>query len=177
MPKSAGLIKEIIASWHYQYPMDYRALIKTDHASASASLSYKGTPEAGMLAWLDSNELKQWWKADTAIIEPFEGGMFYITWHENSGRGQHALYGIMDKVDTQNNNIAVAKIMYISPTVKIGHIHLHLHFEAVGEETRMDMTSTHNISGQLLHLYQSSILDSWPKTIAIFKNYMERSVM
>src|SRR5689334_14416987 len=95
--------------------MDIKDLIVTDDTSARIELVYKGTPEAGMLAWLDNRELKLWWKADSVIVEPFNGGMFYLTWQEVENKLQHAIYGIVDIVDTENNIIEVSKIMYISP--------------------------------------------------------------
>ncbi|MFL5739582.1 MAG: SRPBCC domain-containing protein [Flavisolibacter sp.] len=157
--------------------MDYRAMIQTDLASASAVLSYEGRPDAGMLAWLDSQELKQWWRADTAMIEPFEGGMFFLTWKEGMSDKQHALYGIVEKVDTENNIIDITKIMYVSPILKIGHIHLHLHFEYEGmNRTRMTMVNRHNCSGQLLHLYNNTILETWPKAMDLLKKYLENKL-
>jgi hypothetical protein len=128
-----------------------------------------------MLAWLDSRELQQWWKANTAIVEPFHGGMFYITWNENLENMQHAIYGIVEKVDTIHNVIEVNKIMYISPIAKMGHLHLHLSFTALpGGLTSMNLIHTHNYTGRLLHLYNQSVYESWPKTFALLKKHLER---
>jgi uncharacterized protein YndB with AHSA1/START domain len=154
--------------------MDFKKLIQTDETSARIEFLYNGSPEAGMLAWLDSKELKQWWKTDSAVIEPFPGGMFYLTWGEVEKGKQHAIYGIIDKVDTANNLIEITKIMYISPAAKMGHLHLHIHFEACGAAgTKMTLIHTHNYRGQLLNLYQTAVFEAWPKTFTLLKRYLE----
>ena len=156
--------------------MNYQDIIQTNASSASVEFVYRGSPEAGMLAWLDSRELQLWWKAHTAIIEPFHGGMFYITWHEDQENGQHAIYGIMEKVETINNIIEINKIMYISPAAKMGHLHLHLSFTALpGGLTAMNLVHTHNYSGQLLTLYNEAVFNSWPQTFALLKKHLEKN--
>ena len=155
--------------------MDFKQIIQTKESYATAELYYKGTPESGMLAWLDPRELKHWWKADSAIIEPFHGGMFYLTWNERENGMQHAIYGIMEKVDTENNIIEVSKIMYIFPEGKMGHLHLHISFHQQHDgQTKMVLVHTHNYTGQLLNLYNNAVFSSWPKTFALLKKYLER---
>lgn len=154
--------------------MDFKEIIQTNETSAHAEFLYRGTPESGMLAWLDTKELKQWWKAESAIVEPFHGGMFYITWFEKDKNLQHAIYGIMDKVDTENNIIEVSKIMYISPAVKMGHLHLRISFQAIGDDqTKIHIVHTHNYTGHALSLYNTSVYEAWPKSFALLKKYLE----
>ena len=154
--------------------MNFKELIHIGEDAARATLNYRGTPEAGMLAWLDSRELSVWWKTDSAIVEPFHGGMFYVTWSEKESSRQHAIYGIMDKVDTENNIIEISKIMYISPAGKMGHLHLHISFERINHhESRMTLVHTHHYRGQLLKLYNAAVLSSWPKTFVMLKRYLE----
>jgi hypothetical protein len=154
--------------------MEPEQLIEYTGSDARISLTYKGTPAAGMLAWLDSTELTKWWKADSAIVEPFPGGMFYLTWSEHLSSKQHAVYGIMEQVDVENNIIQISKIMYISPVGKMGHLHLHIHFETVNlNESRMQLIHTHNYTGQTLKLYVASVKASWPKTFSLLKKHLE----
>jgi uncharacterized protein YndB with AHSA1/START domain len=154
--------------------MDFKEIIQTSETAARAEFIYAGTPESGMLAWLDARELKSWWKADSAIVEPFQGGMFYLTWYEKEGGQQHAIYGIMEKVDTENNIMEVSKIMYISPKVKMGHLHLHIQFQPMEHnKTRMVLVHTHNYTGQMLSLYNSAVYEAWPKTFGLLKKYLE----
>ena len=154
--------------------MDFKEIIQTNSTCATAEFYYAGTPEAGMLAWLDTKELRQWWKPDSAIIEPFHGGIFYLTWQEHNGGKQHAIYGIMEKVDTENNIIEVSKIMYISPVVKMGHLHLHIRFEAAEDgQTKMTLVHTHNYTGQMLSMYNAAVYEAWPKTFALLKRHLE----
>jgi hypothetical protein len=154
--------------------MNIKDIIITDDTSARIELVYKGTPEAGMLAWLDNRELKLWWKADSVIVEPFNGGMFYLTWQEVEKKLQHAIYGIVDIVDTENNVIEVNKIMYISPIGKMGHLHLHINFRSMNNgQTKMTLIHTHNYYGQMLRLYNEAVYTAWPKTYSLLKKYLE----
>lgn len=159
--------------------MNYKDVIQTDEVSARAVFTYHGQPEGGMLAWLDSKELQDWWRADSAIVEPFQGGMFYITWHEADRSEQHAIYGIMDRVDTETNTIEINKIMYISPKAKMGHLHLYINFERVDKnETKVTFIHTHNYRGGLqLRLYNEAVYESWPKTFSLLKRYLEKQTV
>jgi hypothetical protein len=128
-----------------------------------------------MIAWLDSTELKRWWKADSAIVEPFHGGMFYLAWGEQISSKQHAIFGVVDKVDTDHNIIEVTKIMYITPTGKMGHLHLHVSFEKVcPQQTKINIIHSHNYSGEALRIYKESVYASWPKSFALLKKFLEQ---
>ncbi len=154
--------------------MDFNEVIKIGESSAEAELIYRGSPEQGMLAWLDSREVKQWWKTDSAIVEPFQGGMFYLTWEEEETSKQHAIYGIVDVVDTENNIIEITKIMYISPAGKMGHLHLHIRFNRINsDETKMFLVHSHNYRGQSQKIYNAAVFAAWPKTFALLKKYLE----
>lgn len=155
--------------------MNFKELIQIGATYARIDFPYKGTPAVGMLAWLDSAEVQQWWKADSAIIEPFPGGMFYLTWGEIDSSRKHAIYGVMDKVDTENHIIEITKILYIFPAGKMGHLHLHIRFEPVhATETKMIVIHSHQYSGQLLKLYNAAVYNSWPKTFTLLKRYFDR---
>lgn len=157
-----------------QLPMEYAQQIEYTGSDARINLTYKGTPASGMLAWLDTTELTKWWKADSAIVEPFPGGMFYLTWAEHQSSKQHAIYGIMEKVDVENNIIEISKIMYISPMGKMGHLHLYIQFESLNlNESKMQLIHTHNYTGQTLKLYVAAVEASWPKTFHLLKKHLE----
>src|SRR5437762_13311835 len=100
--------------------MDFSKLIQTGENFARIEFAYSGLPEAGMMAWLDGVELKTWWRADDAIIEPFVGGRFYVVWDEGDKGRQNAICGVMNLVDTEQNHIQVSKIFYMSPAGKLG---------------------------------------------------------
>src|SRR5437763_15997625 len=99
--------------------LDFRNVIETGDQHAQASFLYKGPPSAGMMAWLDSGEMKIWWKADNVIIEPYPGGMFYIVWAENDESNQHAIYGVMEIMDADECHIEISKLYYMSPMGKM----------------------------------------------------------
>ena len=154
--------------------MNFKEMIQTDSNSARIEFKYRGNPETGMLAWLDSSELMHWWKAESAVVEPFHGGMFYLSWGEHSITSQHAIYGVVEKVDIPNNVIEVSKIMYISPAGKMGHLHMHIRFEQIGEETKMTLVHTHSYSGRSLLLYNAAVYSSWPQTFGLLKKHLEQ---
>lgn len=156
--------------------MDFKELIQTGDDFAQIAFLYSGTPEAGMLAWLDGCEMKTWWRADNAIVEPYPGGMFYITWAEADESSRHAICGSMDVVDVENQHITVSKIYYMAPAGKLGPLHLDIRFEGIANgETRIRLRHTHRHRGQLQKLYNASVYASWPKTFALLKNYLENS--
>ena len=156
--------------------MDFNELIQTGENFAQISFTYSGTPEAGMLAWLDSDEMKTWWRADNVIIEPYPSGMFYISWDEKYESRQHAVYGVIDGLDVENHCIKISKLFYMGPAVKIGPTHLHIELQNRGNGyTRFWMLHTHPHQDQLQKLYNASVYASWPKSFSLLKKYLERT--
>lgn len=127
-----------------------------------------------MLAWLDANELKIWWKADGAMVEPAPGGVFYVSWKNPNSGAQHAVYGVVEKVDAENNIIDVAKILYIFPEGKMGYLHLHLAFSPESDSmVRITVVHSHTYSGEMLERYRMAVLAAWPKALHLFTQYIE----
>ena len=155
--------------------MEFDKLIQTGENFAQITFTYNGTPEAGMLAWIDSNEMKTWWRADNVIIEPYPSGMFYITWGEKDESMVHAIYGVVDVIDTEKHRIEISKIYYMAPAGKLGPIHLLIDFENAGSgQTKLFLKHTHSHKGQSLKLYNAFVYASWPVTVSLFKKYVEK---
>lgn len=156
-------------------PMDFEKVIETGDQYAQASFLYRGAPSAGMIAWLDSEEMKSWWKADNVIVEPYPGGTFYIAWSENDVSNQHAIYGVMQIMDTEKNHIEISKIFYMSPMGKMGPLHLEIRFEEAGEGfSRLWLRHSHQHTGQVEKLYRAAVFASWPKTFALLVKHLEK---
>ena len=155
--------------------MDFKELIETGEGFAQIAFIYNGPPEAGMMAWLDGDEMKTWWKADNAIIDPYPGGIFYITWAEADESNQHAICGVMEGIDDENHCIEISKIFYMAPAGKLGPIRLQIRFEPAGEQTKLYLRHTHNHQGQLQKFYNASVHASWPQTFGLLKNYLEKN--
>jgi len=154
--------------------MDFNKLIQTGENFARIEFIYNGLPETGMMAWLDSSEIKTWWRADDAIVEPFVGGRFYVVWDEGDRGRQHAICGVIKLIDTDTDHIQVSKIFYMSPAGKLGPIELDIRFERTGgNETKFLLCHTHEHKGQLHKLYDASVFASWPATFGLMKKYLE----
>jgi len=154
--------------------LNFKELIETGDQFAQISFLYKGPPSTGMMAWLDSAEMKTWWKADNVIIEPYPGGIFYIVWSENDESNQHAIYGVMDVMDADKNHIEVSKIYYMSPMGKMGPLYLELRFDDAGKGyTRLWLRLSHKHEGQLQKLYKAAVYASGPKTFSLLMKYLE----
>lgn len=157
--------------------MDFKELIETGDGFAQIAFQYKGSREAGMLAWVDDTEMKAWWKADNVIIDPYPGGMFYITWAENDKINQYTIYGVMELIDDENHCIKISKIFFMAPGGKLGPLQLHIWLETAGEETKFCLRHTHNHRGQSQEFYQASVYASWPQTFSLLKNHLEKTRM
>jgi hypothetical protein len=155
--------------------LDFKQLIEIGDQYAQVSFLYKGPPSSGMIAWLDSTEMKIWWKADNVIIEPWPGGMFYIVWAENEESSQHAIYGVMETLDTEKNRIEISKIFYMSPLGKMGPLHLEIRLEDAGQGlSRFWLRHTHRHDGQLQKLYKAAVYASWPQTFGLLLKHLEK---
>lgn len=157
--------------------MDFKELIQIGDQYAEISFVYKGLLEGGMMAWLDAQEIKTWWRAENTVIEPYPGGMFYVTWADKSDSSLHAICGAMEVIDTENNEIGISKILYVSSAGKIGPTHLKIRFEKLdAAHTRLTLRLGHPHRGRLNKLYNDLVYASWPQTFALLKKYLEAPV-
>lgn len=139
---------------------------------AEGYFDYTGSPEEGILAWLDASEVKQWWKASDAIIEPYPGGMFYIAWVREDGR--YVIYGVVDVVDDEKDCIEVSKILFTSPNGQLGPIKLMVRADVLPSgEARLVIRHEHQHAGVLLAAYNNAVYDAWPKTFAMLKKHLK----
>jgi hypothetical protein len=142
---------------------------------AEADLTYKGTPSRGMLAWLDNNQLKNWWKANSAIIEPAEGGMFYINWEPTSNDPEFAIYGIIHSIDAENHRFAINKVLCISPYGKLTNIFFEVSFHVLeGGYSSMKLVQKHNMTGENKRRYDTAVNDTWPRSLTMLKQFLEQ---
>lgn len=154
--------------------MDFKDCIEFSDTCAKATITCRGTAAHCMLAWLDARQLKVWWKADGAMVEPAPGGVFYVSWKNQHNDTQHAIYGVVEKVDAENNTIDIAKILYIFPEGKMGYLHLHLEFTMESDSlVRTTVIHSHNYSGEMLERYRMAVLAAWPQTLHLFTQYIE----
>jgi uncharacterized protein YndB with AHSA1/START domain len=156
---------------------DIRKLITFSDSSSSIEMKYKGSASSGMLCWLDSNIIKEWWKAKEAKIEPEQGGLFYLNWTGDVGE-DHVVYGVIDAVDADNGRIRVNKILYIYPEGRMSNLELEIHFQQVKEtKTHIRFTIHHRFAGHARNTYESIVLKAWPKTFALFKYFVEKKAL
>ncbi len=142
---------------------------------ARADLTYKGTPASGMLAWLDNNQIKNWWRADSAIIEPAQGGMFYINWEPNGNDPERAIYGIINSIDAENHYFSVNKILCITPYGKLNNIFLDVSFYALeGGHTHMRLLQKHKMTGEIKRRYETAVQDTWPGSLVMLQKHLEQ---
>jgi Activator of Hsp90 ATPase homolog 1-like protein len=139
-----------------------------------AAMLYTGEPVSGMLAFLDVERIKTWWKATDGTIEPYQGGIFYLTWGVPNSGAEHAIFGIVKKIDTEQNIIEVDKILYTSPLGKMENIFLHISFTPVSNtETETIIIHRHSFKGVMKKIYEDTIAMTGPKTCSLLKNYLE----
>jgi Activator of Hsp90 ATPase homolog 1-like protein len=149
--------------------------IETGEDFAKAVMVYNGEPVSGMLAFLDVGKVKTWWKAVDGTIEPYQGGMFYLAWGVLNSGAEHAIFGIVKKIDTDQNVIEVDKILYTSPLGKMENIFLRISFTAINDtQTEMILTHRHSFKGVMKKIYDDTIALIGPKTCSLLKNYLEK---
>lgn len=149
-------------------------MIETGDDFVKATMAYTGDPVSGMLAFLDLSRVKTWWKAIDGTIEPYQGGMFYLTWGLPNSGAEHAVFGIVKNIDTEQNIIEVDKILYTSPLGKMENIFLHISFTAINEtETEMILIHRHGFKGVMKKIYDDTIDMIGHKTCSRLKNYLE----
>jgi hypothetical protein len=140
-----------------------------------SEMEYQGTPGDGMLAWLDEKQIGCWWKADNVTIEPAEGGMFYISWKPEEQEENAALLGIVSKVDTENHEIALSRVLYLSPRRRYTNIHFTIKFQQQREGySKLLIIQQHQFTGQVQADYQEQLQATWPALLQLFCSFFVR---
>jgi hypothetical protein len=150
--------------------------IETGEDFMKATMAYTGDPVSGMLAFLDLKRVKTWWKAADGTIEPYQGGMFYLTWGVPNSGSEHAVFGIVKNIDTEQNIIEVDRILYTSPLGKMENIFLRITFAAISDtETETIIIHRHGFKGVMKKIYDDTIDMIGHKTCSRLKSYLEKA--
>jgi hypothetical protein len=159
----------------YIYVMPNETTIETGEDFVKATMAYAGDPVSGMLAFLDLSRVKTWWKAADGSIEPYQGGMFYLTWGVPNSGAEHAVFGIVKNIDTEQNIIEVDRILYTSPLGKMENIFLRITFTAISNtETETIIIHRHGFKGVMKKVYDDTIDMIGHKTCSRLKSYLEK---
>ena len=153
---------------------DLKELIHFSDKYAEIEMPFRGTVTNGMLLWLDEHLLKQWWKLSDAKVELQSGGMFYLRWSGREDKGNHAIFGILDEIDSEANSFKVKKIIYVTGTTKFSGLELHVSFSNHGgNDSAIKLRLSHLFDPYTRNLFDKSVLLSWPPTFSLFRKFVE----
>lgn len=128
----------------------------------SIVLEYPGSPEDGLLAWIDPEALKIWWQAADARIDPVNGGMYYIRWQNPDSMEEQALMGIVSEIDSVHCSLSLKRILFVHPHFRLLNLSWRVYFERAGQgQSRMVLHQQHSLQGKALAQYQEVFNDDW----------------
>lgn len=159
------------------YHPDIKRLITFTGSTASLEIKYRGTVTSGMLCWLESAMIKDWWKATEARVEPEQGGIFYLNWTEEPGK-DHVVYGVVQQVDPEYGTIRVGKILYIFPEGRLSNLDLEIGFRQIRDsKSSLRVTLHHGFDGAARAQCENHVLRAWPRSFALFLAYIEQQML
>jgi hypothetical protein len=149
-------------------------LINIADTYAEIEMPFQGTAVNGMLLWLDENLMKKWCQLNDARIDPQPGGMFYLTWTTTKKKENHAVFGVIDEINTETNSFKVTKIICVTDESKLTGLELNVSFgEEMGKNSSIKVRLTHNFDPYIKLTFDRSVQSNWPKTFNLFKEFIE----
>lgn len=140
---------------------------------SSIVLEYTGSPEDGLLAWIDPEALKIWWQAADVRIDPVNGGMYYIRWQNPDSMEEQALMGIVSEIDSVLCSLSLKRILFVHPHFRLLNLRWQVYFERAGQgKSRMVLQQDHNFQGKALEQYQEVFNEGWSEVFRGLELYL-----
>jgi hypothetical protein len=151
-----------------------KELIHISDKYAEIEMPFRGTAVKGMLLWLDENLMKKWCHLTDAKIDPQPGGMFYLAWTNPEMKDSHAVIGVIDEINTDNNSFKVTKLICVTDEGKMSGLEMDVSFaKEMAKGSSIRLRVSHNYDPYMKLNFDKAVQSNWPETFRLFKKFIE----
>jgi uncharacterized protein YndB with AHSA1/START domain len=141
--------------------------------SVEALVHIKAIPSRVTAAFVEDEDLKNWWGVQRSLVEVRRGGVWALAWEISSSGIKYISTGIIHDFEP-GEYLRIDNLVYLNPEKEIlGPMSL----EVFCDETKNDCKVRLKQSGYQLggdwDWYYDSVVQAWPYALDLLKKYLE----
>lgn len=147
----------------------------TTTRKVSRSVQIAASPERVLKAFLDPEEIKKWWGATRALVEPRKGGVWAAAWGE-AGQGYlYVVTGVLKSLQP-GKRLRLDPLVYFSYKSEVlGPMRLSISVKEKAGKTRVSVRQDGYGTGPDWDWYYQSVFSGWKDTLGSLKQYLEEA--
>ena len=139
----------------------------------SRSIQIYATPSRVFQAFLDAEQLKQWWGVSTALIEPRKGGVYALGWSEAGQGFDYVGCGVI-KSYAPNKRLRIDSMVYFGPGhPPLGPMRLTVNLLEREDRTRVAVRQEGFGTGPVWDQYYEAVSQGWKGALKNLKTFLE----
>lgn len=139
----------------------------------SKSVHVQASPEQALRAFLDVEQMKQWWGVTRGLVEPRKGGIYALAWGETPQGYKYVVSGVL-KSFLPGKRIWLEPLVYFnSERAVLGPMRLSISVRERDGGTRVSVRQDGYGTGPDWDWYYEAVVKSWKVTLSNLRQYLE----
>ncbi|MDA2912840.1 SRPBCC domain-containing protein [Acidobacteriia bacterium AH_259_A11_L15] len=144
-----------------------------DRRKVTRSVHIQASPERVLRAFLDVEQMKQWWGATRGLVEERRGGVWTLAWGE-PGQGYKYVVAAVVKSILPGKRLRLEPLVYFNAErAVLGPMRLSISVRERGGKTRVSVRQDGYGEGPDWDWYYQAVVQGWKDTLANLKEYLE----
>lgn len=140
----------------------------------SRSVQIQASAERVWRAFVDPEQMKQWWGAARGLVEERKGGVWALAWGDAEQGYKNVVCGVLKSFQPQKR-LRIEPLVYFNPERPVlGPMRLSISVKEKEGRTRVSVRQDHYAEGPDWDWYYEAVVKGWKETLANLKQYLER---
>lgn len=140
----------------------------------SRSVQIQASEERVWRAFLEPEQMKQWWGAARGLVEERKGGVWAVAWGDSEQGYKNVVSGVL-KSFQPNKRLRIEPLVYFNPERPVlGPMRLSLSVKEKEGRTRVSVRQDHYGEGPDWDWYYAAVVKGWKDTLGNLKQFLER---
>ncbi|MFQ5663908.1 MAG: SRPBCC domain-containing protein [Terriglobia bacterium] len=138
------------------------------------SVQIQASPAQVLRAFLDPEQMKQWWGATNGLVEERKGGVWALAWGAPDQGYKNVVSGVLKSLQP-NKRIRIEPLVYFnSQRPVLGPMRLSISVREKAGRTRVTVRQDGFGDGPDWDWYYEAVLKGWKETLGNLKDFLER---
>lgn len=138
-----------------------------------AKIQISSKPETVLSVFTDSKKLSEWWGVERQLIQLKPGGIYSLVWKISEEGLGYVSTGIIDEYNSEEKLIIRDFVYFNSEKSILGPMSLSIIVKPNGKSSELYICQDGYQSGEDWDWYYNAVVEAWPKTLEIIKDYLE----
>ena len=140
----------------------------------SRSVQIQASAERVWRAFLDPEQMKQWWGAARGLVEERKGGVWALAWGDAEQGYKNVVSGVL-KSFLPHKRLRIQSLVYFNPERPVlGPMRLSISLKEKEGRTRVSVRQDHYGEGLDWDWYYDAVVKGWKDTLGNLKQFLER---